>query len=247
MKNWIGLASFLFVVTMSLSNSLHALQSQKEFEVASIKMNASGSQDSGISSNPSNGRFTATNATLKRLIRLAYEVEDFRITGGPDWLDTERFDISAKAEKPGSETELRMMLQSLLADRFRLKFHRDARETSVYALLVAKNGPRLIVSTAEANSIGISRREISGTNMTMPLFASALSGVLNQAVVDKTGLVGKFDLKLRWTPDSVDTPLDPSAPSIFTAVQEQLGLRLDSQKGSVEVFVIDSAEKPIPN
>lgn len=263
------------------------------FEAASIKPNVSGSGSS--SSNTGQGRLTATNVTVKQLIMQAYRVQDFQIIGGPDWIDTERFNVQAKAEDgaipdtppppddPDKPRPLELMIQSMLADRFQLSLNRETRELPVYTLTVAKDGPKIKPVSPEQNEIAPPTQAGAGrggdirqtgavgagsmnTNVnrtkgemnanTVPIsrFVTALSRQLRRPVIDKTDLKGMYTLHLEWTPDSgpiggpnTDAPSEPTGPSLFTAIQEQLGLRLSSTKGPVDVLVIRNVQKPSEN
>jgi uncharacterized protein (TIGR03435 family) len=243
------------------------------FEVATIKPVDGVANGTHIGLSPG-GLFTATNATLKDLIRLAYDVRDFQISSGPSWLNTERYDITAKAEGPGiSEDEIRKMpdaqraqvqdqyvqrLKALLADRFQLRLHREIKELPVYALIAAKNGPRIQAETDGAPkgpTTRVSRTATGDTEITVsgiPLtrFANLLSDQVGRTVFDKTGLDGNFTFKLTFAPDAVQQAgagAGTDGPSIFTALQQQLGLKLDPQKGPVEVVAIDDAQKASEN
>ena len=213
------------------------------------------------------GGLRVSEANLKNLIALAYGVREFLVLGGPSWVDTGRFDIDARAEtsdaaeaapdpaKRGEEKrQVIERLRSLLADRFQLMFHRETREQPVYALVVAKGGPKLQESTDDQSRIRMGRGRIRGHAAGLGLLALNLSNELSRRVIDKTGLTGKYDFELKWTPETPSAPTaevppapDPNAPSVFTALPEQLGLRLESQRGPVEVFIIDRAEKPSAN
>jgi bla regulator protein blaR1 len=236
----------------------------QQFEVASIKPNNSGENNFSIRIKPG-GRMVASNASLWMLITATYQVQDYQLSGGPAWLKSARFDIDAKGPfKPDIPVndQISQMGQALLADRFQLKLHREAKEMPVYALLAAKNGPKLDPArggncfdpTAGIPPPAPDARPCGGFNMNndrllgaaipMERMARALSRFVGRPVVDKTGLGGTFDITLHWTPDDAPSSSDPS---IFTALQEQLGLRLESQKGPVEVLVIDSAQLPSAN
>jgi uncharacterized protein (TIGR03435 family) len=260
------------------------------FEVASVKPNKAREGRMMISMPP--GRFSATNVPLRLLIRQAYELEDFQIVGGPDWINSDRFDVEAKAEgdvgrtPPGSVGPMHLMLQSLLAERFRLKVRVETRELPIYTLVLSradrKPGPQLRIAGEECTSVivpggmpappqppggptGAAGRIcpsllgpffISGRRMTMTQLSTGLSTRVSRLVADRTGLNGEFDLDLTFTPDGApaDQPLRLNgvdlalnAPSIFTALQEQLGLKLESQRGPVEVIVIDNVEPPTPD
>jgi uncharacterized protein (TIGR03435 family) len=221
--------------------------------------------------------FSARGMTLGQLLREAYGIfEDDRITGAPKWVNSERYDIEAKVddadvsrlENLGRDQRLRMV-QALLADRFKLKAHREFQDRPIYALVVAKKGPRLQESKHEEENRGkmkgmggvVTRSRPGQLTVewdTMAGFAQLLTQQLDRKVVDKTGLTGRYDLKLDWTPEDRAAPIgsgpngttgvpDSSSPSIFTAVQEQLGLKLEPQTGPVEILVIDSVEMPSAN
>ncbi len=163
----------------------------------------------------------------------------------PDWLNFERYDIAAKYPVGTPLDQVRVMLQNLLADRFKLKMHRESKELPIYALVAAKNGPKLTESApGTQGSIGMSNGHLSGKGRaSLVALADRLSGPvfqLGRPVMDRTGISELYDFSLDWAPDT--------EPSLFTALQEQLGLRLEAQKGAVEVIVVDSMErKPSPN
>lgn len=253
------------------------------FEVASIKPSPPDEQHFMIQFQPGGG-LRATGVTLKMLITQAYDVREFQVSGGPGWINTERYDIVARPEhnadsdlppedprKMSDEQrktlgeQLRARLVALLADRFRLKVHRETQQAPAYALVVGKNGPKLKQAEAGSEARGrmrMGRGELNGDGVKLEFLAQVLANQLGRPVVDKTGLTGNYDIKLAWTPDPgqpAPPPLgpppglepspvpDPSGPSIFTAIEEQLGLRLESQKGPIETIVIDSVEKPSEN
>ena len=189
--------------------------------------------------------------TTKYLIELAYGLKDFQVTGGPVWLDQSNYDIVAKTPTPVDlgRPVLRPYLQSLLADRYHFKFHTASKDFPGYALLPAKNGPKLTPHTGETghhmNSHGDIRKiDMTGVDASMGALADYLGSQLNQAVIDKTGLKGTFDFKLEWAKDDTG---EATAPLIFTALQEQLGLRLEARKVPMEVIVADSVDKPSEN
>ena len=225
-------------------------QTPAEFDVASIKPNVSGStSNSGVSTG--RGHVTATNVTLRRLIQSAFDVNDFQIVGGPGWLGADRYDVDAKVDVSAAtgHVDYGPMQQTLLADRFKLKVHRETKELPVYSLVLAKGGRKLTAHTgnegASTNaSHGSGKANLTATRVAMPGLADRLGRELGRAVIDNTGLKGEYDVKLDWVPDQA---ADSSGPSIFTALQEQLGLRLESAKGPVEVIVIDGAEKATAN
>ena len=224
------------------------------FDAATVKPNNSGSGSSGTES--TNGLLRITNQTLLRMIQYAYNLRDFQISGGPAWVQSDRYDVTAKPEGSVHDRQMKQMLQSLLSEQFQLQFHRQTQEGPIYALLIGKNGPKLH-SAPESDNSGISsnstavRMTMKGTHVTMGELAASLGNRVGRPVIDKTGLRGKFDFELSWVADltlaagTPDPGADVSGPSIFTALQEQLGLRLDSQKGPIEMFLIDHAEKPL--
>jgi len=232
-----------------------------EFEAATIKP-VKEPDPNRMNDRREGRRYTVRNATLLDLILMAYGVDRQQIAGGPAWTATDEYDVVAVAQ---SDTQLvdhgDEMMQALLAERFQLKFHREQRERSVYALVVAKGGPKLKAADAnEKQGSGCERLGYcSFQRDSLPHFARWMGfAVLDRPVVDKTGLAGEFDFTLRWTPDEtqfagmgvhVPPPVDnPSAPpELFTAIQEQLGLRLEAQKIPSEVLVIDRVERPSEN
>jgi uncharacterized protein (TIGR03435 family) len=226
-------------------------QTPPQLEVASIKPSiADRNSTSGIYTGE--GGIDAHNVTLKRSIIGAYRIGPNEIVGGPDWLDEDRFDILAKAEQStNGDAVLMDMLQTLLADRFKLKLHRETRTMTAYVLEVGKNGPKLEkaengeASTNSSNSNG--RASIEARASSMDRLARTLARSVDLPVVNRTGLDGNFNFKLQWTPQQSQPSNRPDDVSIFTAIQEQLGLRLRSEKVPVEVLVIDSAEKPSAN
>src|SRR5262245_11600369 len=247
-----------------------AQASRLEFAVASVKPNIAGDHRSRIQIEPG-GRLNVTAATLKELICAAYRVDDFRVVGGPPWMSSDRWDVQAKADENASQSQINEMFQNLLAGRFDLKFHKDRRKVPVYELVIARNGPKLQQSKSEAagSSHNSGNREnhgsgghAGGTSMTTAQLAQMLGQIVGRTVIDKTGLREKYDVRLSWRPDpgqgvsasdhvpserlelGASSPTDPNLPSIFTALQEQLGLKLQSTKGLAEVMVIDSAQKP---
>ena len=217
----------------------------QQFEVASVKP-SSADQGSSSGIRTGHGRLDAQNVTLKRCIIGAYSIGPHQIFGGPDWLDSDRFEIVAKTEQPiDDDGALMVILRGLLAERFKLALHRETRIIPALVLEVAKNGPKLekaqaagAITNTSSNKTGIS---IAAQGADMDAFARILARNTDLPVVNQTGLEGIFNLNLQWTRDSTN------GPSLFTALQEQLGLRLRSQKAPVEIIVIDHAEKPSQN
>jgi len=209
------------------------------FEVASIRPGSPG-RGTGGGLVTGNGKLLVDNETLKRCIMGAFSVGPNQIVGGPQWLDSDTFHIAAKAEEPVGDAVIMQMLQELLKDRFKLETHRESRAIQAYVLGVTKNGPKLEKSAGGGSVTQNGRGLITAKVTTMDHFAQVLSRQMDFPVVNQTGIEGVFDLKLEWT--NADT-----GPSIFTAIQEQLGLRLTSRKTPVDVLVIDHVEKPTEN
>lgn len=237
------------------------------FEVATIKPGEPGDPRFGILMRPG-GRFITTNANLHQLIGFAYDLRSNQITGGPAWVDSALYSIEAKSESgvavppgPLGGARIRLMLQSLLADRFHLVVHRETREESIYQLVVAKGGPKVKEADgSQTPSERVGRGAITGTAARIDLLIKPLSQQLGRNIVDKTGLEGRYDFTLQWTLEpgqlrgagdppapANPAPPDPDGPNIFTALQEQLGLKLEAAKGTVNFLVIDRAERPSEN
>lgn len=234
------------------------------FEVASIKRGDPTDRRMGLHAEPS-GVFKTENTPLRSLIQYAYGVNDYQITGGPSWMSSDPFTIEAKPETPivtsTANDPVRPMVQALLADRFKLATHWEMREGTVYELSIAKGGPKLRQTDPEYHSHNLDggSGNLAGHGASMSQIIGSLSRQLGRPVLDKTQLTGNYDFKLTYTPEARDaifgrtTPIettagaDPDEPSIFTAVQEQLGLKLESSKGPIQMLVIDRAEKPSAN
>lgn len=227
-------------------NALPCAAQSLEFEVASIKPTPRGSGNTAMGFEPG-GRFRATGAPLNALIQLAYGVKDFQVSGRPKWADSESYDVVAKpaAGVTLNRDQLKVAIQALLADRFKLKFHRETRDLPIYSLVVGKNGPKLTKNIDAPGPEGTIRSgQLKGSKISMSIFADMLAQLLDRAVRDDTGISGDFDVKLDWGPGQT---ADVDGPSIFTALQEQLGLKLNVRKGVVEILIIDSAERPSGN
>lgn len=229
---------------------ISSLAQAQTFDVISIKPDQTGSENRQAGSSPG-GVFTATNVSLKLLIARAFGVAEFQVARGPGWMETEKYDISARADTPKdlSREELRPYLQDMLAQRFHLKFHREMKEGSAYALVSAKNGPKLTEHTggglpAMGVSIGSGKADITGVKETMAKLAEYLAGQVGRPTIDRTGLTQEYDFRVEWVPEQTGGSAEAS---IFTALQEQLGLKLDSVRAPVETIVVDSAEKASAN
>lgn len=194
------------------------------------------------------------NIPLNLIIEPAYEVKEFQLLGRPAWLTSERFDIEARPGSPVKSDECKMMLQTLLADRFKLALHRETRQMPVYKLVVGKSGPKLHKVDADAplgiKTFSTSKAELITRGSSMQQLAGmlAITGELENLVVDGTGLDGNYEFTLQWTPASQAADAATPGPSLSTALQEQLGLKLEAGKGPVEVLMIDRIErKPTEN
>lgn len=225
--------------------------SAQQFEVDPIRPVGADQPNTSSGVTTGHGRLTANNVTLKRCIMGAWGMGPNQVSGGPAWLDSDRFEIVARAEQPvEDEDALNAMLRNLLAERFKLAIHRETRTVEALVLEVAKDGPKLKKTEAGEASTNSSRGRIDARKATMDRFADALSRQMDLPVVNRTGVEGVFNLKLEWTPENLKTTspgTETEQPSIFTAIQQQLGLRLRSQKTPVEMLVIDHAERPSEN
>jgi bla regulator protein BlaR1 len=249
-----------------------------KFEVASIRP-ANPDTPGGLIRLMPGGGLSLTNIPVRTMITLAYDVRDFQISGGPGWIGTERFDVTARADAAAAKgqedlskltdeqrktvrDQMAERLRALLADRFQLVVHKETKEESIYALVVSKSGPKLKeVKGADAKQgMNTGRGRSQGFAAPMEMLAQVLSNIVGRPVLDKTGLAGKYDFVLEWMPDvgadaraqgfgdGITSPAPaPGGPTIFTALQEQLGLRLEAQKGPVPKIVIDRVEKPSEN
>ncbi|GGA77835.1 hypothetical protein GCM10011507_31350 [Edaphobacter acidisoli] len=224
------------------------------FEVATIKP-ANPNETSG-NFQIGGHRIFIENETVDSLISAAYAVHPKQIVDEPAWLGTAKFDIEGQADLAGVPNlqQIQEMLQGLLRDRFGLKFHRDKRDLSIYAIKVAKGGPKM--TRSPETSYGLPSQTGHGhggqierkfTNNSMSDFALGMQTYLDRPVVDETGLAGRYDFTLKWSPDNLPVSEPDAAPGIFTAVQEQLGLKLEATKGPADVLVIDHVERPSPN
>lgn len=236
-------------------------QKTPNFEVAAIK--PSKADDPYHHYSTTNDRLSTENYTLRQLIRIAYGLKsDSQITGGPDWIDKQAFDIVAKIDdveaakigklkRDARMKEFGLLLQSLLVDRFHLQVHQEEQMMPVFALVVAKSGARLTHSDSSAKGQNLSalHGHMEAKSTSMDALADHLTMMPEsgeRVVVNRTGITGDYDFKLDWTPDYGNgIPADAANPSLFTALQEQLGLKLESQKGSVDVIVVESVAKPV--
>lgn len=208
---------------------------------------------------PSHGGFSATGAVARLVIMLAYDVQESQITGGESWIGTDKWDIEARSDDTGNHTlgETRRMLQNMLADRFALGVHRETEQRPAYVLTVSKGGSKLKASDQGPTNIRVSGNSISLDRGDLSRMTQLLSSALGRPVVDQTGLSGLYDMHLQWD----DAPIPnggviglgaPAAPdtnhgSIFTAIEEQLGLRLVSKRAPIEMLIIDEIKPPSAN
>ena len=231
---------------------------QPTFDSASIKPAESGVR--GYSLQPLPGRLSAKNVSLKQLIGAAWHLHDYQVEGGPKWMDTDRFDIEAKAADsatPPGEKQIMLMLQSLLASRFALSVQHETKEQPVYILQPAKGGLKVHHTpdtTVQVQFRVFQRHQVTSQNAALENLVEALSWVLGRPVIDQSGVSGPVDYKLEWAPDDLQLRSDESPvqtegslPSLGSALQEVLGLRLVSQKGPVEIVTVVKAEKPAAN
>jgi uncharacterized protein (TIGR03435 family) len=261
-KRWICSA----ILAASATGALLAQTSPvPTFEVSVVKVNKSA--DTGSNSNSHNGQFRASNVTLANVLQYeAYDLPASRILGGPKWLNSERFDIEAKLDPaawdriyalPPAERRQQMeaLFQRLLQDRFKLAAHWETRDLPVYAMVIAKKGPALQPSKEPEGQTGVSQRNglLTVKGETLAQLADTLTQDLSQeigrVVVDQTATPGRYDFVLNFTPatDKALPDADDTGPSIFTAIQEQLGLKLESTKAPVTVLIVDHAEMPSEN
>jgi uncharacterized protein (TIGR03435 family) len=243
------------------------------FDVVSIKLNKSGNPYGQLSLKPEGDSFVVTNAPMQRIIEFAFNFRrDDLVFGAPDWARNERYDVMAKVAAPDvaayhalNEEQRRQMLQAIFADRCRMQAHLESREIPAYALVVAKNGPKMQQAGPNDPPVVVRDRDgnptqedalfripgqIKAQQVPMRSLALALTASnIGRQVIDKTGLTGKYSFTLQWTPDQQAETAPPAdaAPSIFTAIQEQLGLKLESAKAPIDALVIDHLERPNDN
>lgn len=251
--------SLLCLVPVSRSQTQSSgVADRSTFEVASIKPSSPTPGPNDRRAFGLDRTYTAMGLPLATLVSLAYRVQGYQISGGPRWIYADRYDIVAQAEANSSSDQFSAMLQKLLEDRFELRFHREVKDLPVYVLVVGKDGPKLKKSSEDENySLRVSGNQWTFVHLSMAGLAIRLSRELGRTVVDQTELPGSFSFTLQWSRDlvpltSVDgipgrTAPETGGPSLFTAVQEQLGLRLDSRKQPIEMIIIDNADRPSEN
>lgn len=232
----------------------------QNFDVASVRPQA-GNDTRFFVRPPNRGQFTADGAVAKLIVMLAYDVQDTQVVDGPSWFASEKWDIQAKSDNATySVEETRLMLQHLLAERFALRLHRGTKQLPVYVLTVSKGGPKFKASEGTATNVKVGSNSISMQAGSIARLTGVIATALGRPVLDHTGLNGVYDLSVQWDdapvregglPGIADSQV-ASAPgeergSIFTAVPDQLGLRLEAQRAAVDVLVIDQIERPSPN
>ena len=235
------LSSALAAASLALPLHAQTVATRPSFEVASIKRNLSGDHNSGSRTTPG-GRLAITNEPLREIIQGAYGQNDLLVVGGPAWIDSDKWDISAIGRSGNADEPTRLMMQSLLADRFKLVAHMEKRDQPVFALVLARSDRRLgsgIHPSSVECKIGVPcgtqtiNGVMTGVARTMTDLARSLYRFAERRVIDQTGLTGRFDFEMKWM----------EGESVFTAIQEQLGLKLEAQRAPVDVVVVDSVER----
>ncbi len=231
-----------------------AKDADPDFEVVTVKP---GDPDEKSDVMTTRGRhIVIRNKTVEAMLRLAYGVQKSQIVGAPEWVGTERFDVDGVPDVDGqpSMKQFQGLVQKVLVGRFGLKSHLEQREMPVFALAVAKDGPKMAASKGDPNGLadnegmgGNGRQIRKFTNVSMSDLALMLQPHVDRPVVDRTGLKGRYDFKLQWTVDEAQATDADAPPGLFTAIQEQIGLKLEPAKAPVDVLVIDHVEQPSPN
>ncbi len=251
------------LVTAVAAGQAFAPTGSATFEVASLKASKRGAEEGGVHPAPGGKRYVGSNWALRNYLAVAYQMKAEQITGGPGWLDTDFYDLNAEAAKPSSVEELHMMLQNLLTDRFKLQIHREKKEMQAYTLTVDKGGTKNLNPHANPGGGDLNFEKDQEQFLhavwaahcaTMDYFAFVLGLSLDRPVLNQTGAGGCFDFKFKFTwslPPGMKegqtvngAPIDTSGPTIYQALQNQLGLKLEAKKAPVETMVIDHAERP---
>ena len=252
-------SSFALLVTCAMFASAQANEPKPTFDVAAISLHDPAPHErSHIVSSDKDGSFTTRNVSLLAIAQYAFLIPDSRIMNVPAWMKTERFDIDAKSDDAVTEGLSKLdwdqakqikheMIQSLLAERFKLIVHRETRVLPIYELVVSKGGAKLSASKAEGLMVNHGRGRLDAQGMIVAGIAQELASDAGRVIVDKTGLDGRFDIDLKWTPDDSAGQAADGPPSLFTTLREQVGLELVPAKGPVEVLVIDHVEHPSAN
>jgi len=247
-------AARLVLVLTAIASFSAGLKAQPcgKFDVTSIKLNAGAAGGGELPEvAPGGRRLTARNQFLIELIMLAYDVSPLQISGIPSAVSQQRYDIDATCEQPMTQEQMPRLLQELLADRFHLAVHRELREEPVFALVLAKGGPKFHESSQQGGNPGFRQTgyRFAFSNARMSTLVGVLSQLSGRKVLDQTGLRGQYDFTLNYAPsrDGAPAPADGLPDSVFTALREQLGLSLDPQKSQVEFIVIDRLDRLTPN
>jgi uncharacterized protein (TIGR03435 family) len=270
------------VFLLTLAPAARAQNEPPKFEVATIKLAPADGYGNFVEFGPGDG-INLTNMTLKGIVGFAWNLQPFQVSGGPPWIDSTRYVITAKPDGGPKSSEIPAMVQALLADRFQLAVHHGTQELPIYALVLARRDGKLgsrLTESKEGDCVpfdrsnarphpgaprprfcgnsGVSPNHLIAIGIPIANLAPMLQMVLGRTVIDKTGLKGNFDVNMEWSPDETQAmqgppdapkpaPADNTGPSIFSAIQEQLGLKLESRKGPVDVLIVDHAERPSEN
>ena len=245
------MAAILFTALL-MTPMISFAQTSPTFEVATIKRSDPAKRSRGF--NLSANRFSIRNQDVQTLLSVAYSIHPKQIVNAPDWFSTERFDINgvADTDKNLTVTDAQGMIRAMLTERFGITLKHEKRELPVYALTVGKDGPKLAVSKSDPNSLPNQNMNGKGslvcTNTSMTMFLLGMQSEMDRPLLDQTALTGKYDFTLRWTPDTTAATGDADAPpGIFTAIQEQLGLKLLPVKAAVDAIVIEASTRPTEN
>jgi len=209
------------------------------FEAATIKPNHSGSPEASTYNYP--GRVVATNQTLASYLTQAFEIRDYQLSG-PKWLESDRYDLNAKLPAGAERKTAPAMLRTLLIERFKIEFHRDTKEMPAFGLVAGKNGARVQSSREAGSSTSMGPYLFRGKKIPLTRLAEHLSNILGRPVLDLTDLTGEYDIDLKWAAEDQRAEM-AAGPSLVTALQEQLGLRLESRKAPIPILVIDRMER----
>ncbi len=235
---------FFAASSFCLSICAQGIDKSPEFDVASVKANHSGAEKAAMQM--TKGLLTMENAPLNRIVGAAFGINEERLTfllAGPGWMEVERYDVSAKFPPTTSPIQVRSMLQTLLRERFGMTFHRESKDIPAYALVVAKGGlkaPAAVAGGAGGFRKGVGHLESQAS--TMALLADKLSEQSDRPVVDRTAVQGSYQFAIDWTPDDLQNA-GRAGPSLFKALEEQAGLKIEASKVSMEVVVVDAMER----
>ena len=261
---WVAAGMMAAVVVVGLPRKVGAQETQTPkmmpadarpvFDVASIKLADPDKKRDGF--DLKGKHVLIENVPVTTMLIFAYSMSPKQIFGVPDWAKSEHWDVDGLADVEGTPSlaQTQGMIRQLLSDGFGLKVHRETREVSGYVLTVAKGGPKIAKSQGAPNGsprqnshMNAGQRDIKFTNNTMNEFAQAMQFYISEPVSDRTALPGRWDFELKWTADEMRAPVEDAAPGVFTAVQEQLGLKLEPVKAPMDVLVVDSIQKPTSN